>query len=190
MTETRDTAVTVHHTQAMGSVNLLFGSEPEPYPSWREARLFIQRQTHRVNLKNPIHPKSTCDCGRWLENTGKTHTDPATLQHHTNLLVLLFTSKTRGVFLLNSLSILQSGSSLTFSKRVALKTGIGVPRQCKQDIGVLPHSCWSDSGFHSDRLDGKVLDCKLTCRVPVEATWTGSQPPPLPDVGPALGVSG
>lgn len=34
MTETRDMAVTVHHTQAMGSVNLLFGSEPEPYTSW------------------------------------------------------------------------------------------------------------------------------------------------------------
>lgn len=46
-----------------------------------------------------------------------------------------------------------SGSLLTFSRRVELKKGSEVPRQCKQDLGMLPHLCWSGCGFHSPRLD-------------------------------------
>lgn len=55
-----------------------------------------------------------------------------------------------------------------------LKTGSEGPRQCKQDLGVLPHSCCSGSGFHSPRLD--AAEQHGTVGLPAEFQW---RPPGL-----------
>lgn len=67
-----------------------------------------------------------------------------------------------------------SGSLLTFSRRVELKSGSEVPRQCKQDLGVLPHLCWSGSGFHSPPLDAAEQPGNVS--LPAEFQW---RPPGL-----------